>query len=89
MGIQINPAALNVVHVAAAAIPSAIATALVSGGGNNYYACALFVSSILGAIAQVCHFNKTTVAVVQSIPAIVAQLSTVADNAAPVTGDAK
>jgi len=76
MRFQISPNALNVIHLATAAIPGAVATALVSGGGNNALAASLFASAILSAIAQACHFSATTVSVINALPALTAQLTT-------------
>jgi uncharacterized membrane protein YjjP (DUF1212 family) len=74
MALTITPAMHNAVQVAAAAIPGAIATAMLNGGGNGYMASALFASCILSAVSQVLHFNAATQNVVANLPAIVALL---------------
>jgi hypothetical protein len=77
MKFEISPTVHNAVQVAATAIPGAIATAIIGGGGNNYMAGALFLSSVLSALSQALHFSNTTNNVIHSLPAIVAAVQSV------------
>lgn len=74
MSFQIGPSTLNAIHVAAAAIPAASATALVGSGGSTWIALALFASSILSATAQTFHFSGAANNLIKNLPQIVMAL---------------
>jgi hypothetical protein len=82
MGIEISPTVHNAIQVAVTAIPGAIATGLLSSGGNGYMASALIISSILSAVSQTLHFSTATNNIIRGLPAIVAAVQSIANNGA-------
>ena len=89
MSFQIGPSTLNAIHVAAAAIPAASATALVGSGGSTWIALALFASSILSATAQTLHFSGAANNLIKNLPQIVMVVQAALNDKSPAPEEEK
>jgi hypothetical protein len=89
MDLKITPTTINALHMVAAILPSAAASALLGSGGNTYIATSLFASTVLSAVAQSFHFSATTRNIINNLPMIVAAVSKAAETNVADVVDAK